>query len=123
MARRAKKPRTWAQVAVLNAGFRDALRAFEFAIDWGLAAAMLGRQPETVEEYAEVAEVSRATAFRNQQAFRKAFPSLEGPAELNELTGQQKRYDEFMAAAKDLGAARRDLLADVFSVGAQPATQ
>src|SRR4051794_30195625 len=105
MARKAK-PRTWAQVAVANAGFRDGLRAFEFALAWGLATAFLGREPESIEEYAEVAEVSRATAFRQQQAFRKALPDLSGPAELTEATGQQRQFEEFIASCTTMAEAK-----------------
>ena len=49
---------------------RTTSRALKFAMGWGLATATLGREPTTIDEYAETMDVSRATAFRDQQAFR-----------------------------------------------------
>ena len=117
MAQRSKAP-TWSQVAVKNAGFRDALRAFEFATGWGLAVAFLGREPESIDEYAEVAEVSRATAFRQQQAFRKAFPMLDGPSDLTAATGQQSSLDEFVRSCRTMAEAKEKSAAEVFAMGA-----
>lgn len=53
---------------------RKTNRAFKFSLGWGLATSRLRREPESVEEYAEVMVESRASAFRDQQAFREAFP-------------------------------------------------
>ena len=117
---RQKKPLTWSQVAVANAGFRDGLRAIQFAMEWGFTSAFLGRDPETIDEYAEVAEVSRAKAFRDQQAFRKAFPDLDGPRDFIDRTSGQQQFDEFMAAARELGKARKNAAAFVFDLGAMP---
>ena len=73
-----KRPLTWAEVE------------FERRDSWGQpgseSCSRVGdcdcrsrAGPESVEEYAEVLDESRATAFRDQQAFRKAFPTEETP--------------------------------------------
>ena len=82
-----KRPLTWAEVGIRNAGMRATTRGLKFALGWGLATAELGREPESFEEYAETMEESRATAFRDQQAFRKAFPTEETPTRMNETSG------------------------------------
>jgi len=84
---------TWGGIAIHNAGFRNASRALKFALGWGLATAERGCEPESVEQYAEMMGESRATAFRDQQAFRRAFPGHESPAEINRESGLQERYD------------------------------
>lgn len=89
-------------------------------MEWGMVTAMLGHEPETIDDYAEVAEVSRAKAFRDQQAFRKAFPELSGPAEMISKSCGQMVFDDFIRAAKDLGGARREAAAFVFQLGALP---
>ena len=116
-----KKPavaRTWSEIGVDNAGIRDTIRALEFAMDWGMAGAVLGHEPESIAEFAEVAEVSRATAFRNQQAFRKAFPMLSGPTDLNERAGMTQAYAELVVAATDVVQARPLVIAKMFTIGA-----
>ena len=70
-----KRQVTWVQPGIRNAGMRATTRGLKFALGWGLATVELGREPESIEEYAETMEESRATAFRDQQAFRKAFPT------------------------------------------------
>jgi len=85
---------TWLEVGLSNAGFRTTLRAFKFAVGWGLTTAVLGRRPESVEEYADATRTSRATAFRDQQAFRAAFPLEDGPERMNAVTGAQAAYGE-----------------------------
>jgi hypothetical protein len=39
-------------VAIENAGFRNTMRAFQFTMAWG-STSFLGREPETIDEYAE----------------------------------------------------------------------
>jgi hypothetical protein len=73
----------------------------KFALEWGLATAVLGHEPRSVEEYAAVAEQSRATAFRNQQAFRDAFPLEVSPARMNRDTGAQARYNALYRRLKN----------------------
>ena len=90
-------------------------------MDWGMACVVLEREPESVEEYSEVAEVSRATAFRNQQAFRRAFPMLEGPSDLNRRAGMSAAYEEVKTLALDPVNLRPFQLAKIFTLGAKKA--
>jgi len=85
---------TWAELGYRNSNLRDTARALKFALGWGLATAELGREPASIEEYGELAQESRASAFRDQQAFRRAFPDEVSPLRMNQLSGAQARYDE-----------------------------
>ena len=77
----------------------------KFAMLWGLATAELGREPGSIEEYAETLDESRATAFRDQQAFRKAFPAEVSPTRMNEVSGMQERWEEMVDRLRDVKKA------------------
>jgi hypothetical protein len=64
-------------------------------------------------------EVSRAKAFRDQQDFRKAFPSQETPYAFNVKTGAQARYDEAYDRLKDIAKARKEVEPLVLTLGAR----
>ena len=113
---------TWAEVALRNGGVRAVPRAFKFALGWGLATAELGREPANVEEYADVMDESRATAFRDQQAFRRAFPDEVSPLKMNQLSGAQERYDELWRTLHDRKKVALEAQAVYFVLGAAPAT-
>jgi hypothetical protein len=116
------RPVTWAELGIRNGGLRVTTRALKFAMGWGLATAELGREPESVEEYAETMEESRATAFREQQAFRKAFPDEESPAHMNEASGNQARYDDLYRRLKGTKKLAIEAQPLIFSLGASPAS-
>lgn len=101
-----------------NAGLRGTIRAFKFALAWGLATAELHREPESVEELAQVMKLSRATAFRDQAAFRKAFPGEVSPSRMNEVTGQQARYNDLHRTLSSVGERERAAEASIFTLGA-----
>jgi hypothetical protein len=109
---------TWAQVGIRNAGIRKTGTALSFAVWWGLATAELGREPESVDEFAATMEMSRRTAFRDQGYFRQAFPTESTPGRINKITGAQARYDELYRKLKERGAARRDAQHLSFFLGA-----
>ena len=102
----------------MNAGMRTTTRGLKFAMGWGLATAELGREPESVEEYAEVMGESRATAFRDQQAFRQAYPNEESPMRLNQVTGNQARYDDLFRKFQDIRKASLKAQPLIFTAGA-----
>ena len=112
---------TWAELGFRTAGFRTTTRALKFALGWGLATAWMDREPESVEEYAEVLSESRATAFRDQQAFRKAFPNEVSPARMNETSGSQARYEELLRRVKDRKRFVVEAQPIMFSLGAAAA--
>jgi len=111
---------TWADVGYRNAGIRATARALKFAMAWGLATAELGREPSSIEEYAETVEESRATAFRDQQAFRKAFPDELTPARMNRVSGNQERYDELQRTLRNFAKSFAAAQPMVYSLGGSP---
>lgn len=74
-----KRPMTWLEVAVRNGGMRAAVTAVSWAYCWAVTREAIGREP-SVEEVADWWNMARRTAFREQAAFRKAFPTLDSPA-------------------------------------------
>jgi hypothetical protein len=96
---------------------RQTIKALKFAIGWGLSTAWLGREPDSIEEYAKEVGESRATAFRYQQAFREAFPEEDSPLRMLEASGAQVRFEELCARVKS--RKRAALLAEpiMFAVG------
>jgi hypothetical protein len=67
------------EVAVRNGGMRAAVTAMGWAYCWAVTREAVGHEP-TVEEVADWWNMARRSAFREQAAFRKAFPTLESPA-------------------------------------------
>jgi hypothetical protein len=67
------------EVAVGRAGWRQGIRAMTWAYEWAVAREALGDEP-SVDQVAEYWKMNRRTAFREQSAFREAFPSLDTPA-------------------------------------------
>ena len=100
MARRRDEHTSWADIGIGNAGLKTTMRALHFAFRWGMVSAVLGGQPESVDQYAEVTQTPRATAFRLQRAFREAFPTEDTPDRINKVSGLQEQYDEI---AKEWG--------------------
>jgi hypothetical protein len=79
---------TVAGVAIQRAGFRKGRQALMFATCWWIATHALGRPPATVDEYVDWwRDKSRSQAFRDQQAFRLAFPEYSTPTELADAVG------------------------------------
>jgi hypothetical protein len=113
-----KRARTWAEVGIRNAGLRTTMRGLQFAMAWGLATAELGREPDSIEELAATMQLSVRTAFRDQEAFRKAFQTEDSPARINEQTGAQAQYDAAWRRLKDGQAAAKELEPLTFMVGA-----
>lgn len=113
----AKRKPTWAEVGIRNAGLRTTLKALRFVLGWGLATAELGREPQSVDEYAEVMELSLRTAYRDQGAFRRAFPTEETPFRMNKITGAQNTYNTTWRRLRDRAAAQREIEPLTFLVG------
>lgn len=79
-----KRPaRTWLEVAVARTGLRNGVRALSWAYTWAVVRESAGHDP-TVEEVAEWWAASLRTTYREQAAFRQAFPELADPAKLYE---------------------------------------
>lgn len=102
----AKRGMTWIEVAVRNGGFRDAIKALSWAHSWIHVQVALGRDP-SVDEVAEWWNESRRTAFREQAAFRKCFPTLDSPAAIYATPKAMAPVRQAVAVLKDLDAAKR----------------
>jgi len=120
VARRARAE-TWAERGFKNAGIITTSRALKFALGWGLFMASEGHEPTNIEEYAEVMQESRATAFRDQQAFRQAYPDEENPTRMNKVTGAQDRYNDLYKTIQDYKKFVREAQPLVYLVGGAPA--
>lgn len=76
---RAHPENTWIETAVRNAGIRKAMTGLTWAYCWAIARQSIGHSP-SVEEVADWWTDPYRTAYRNQAAFRAAFPDLDTPA-------------------------------------------
>jgi aminopeptidase N len=112
------------QVAVRNAGFKMGTRALVWALLWAVTREAIGREP-AVEDVMEWWNESRATAFREQAAFRKAFPTLKTPALIWDNPDAQKYVKElvrrFKTAEAFAAADRRQFEQVAVDVGILPA--
>lgn len=108
---------TWSEYGIQNAGISTTIKALKFAIGWGMSTAWLGREPNSVEEYAEEVGESRATAFRYQQAFRAAYPEEESPMRMLRESGAQERFEELCRRVKDHKKASLQAQPIMFHVG------
>jgi hypothetical protein len=90
--------RTWIELGVRNAGMRTAIRAANWAYCWAVVRESLGREP-TVEEVAEWWNASRRSAFRDQAAFREAYPTLDSPAAIYDAPDARARIARHAARA------------------------
>ena len=111
-----KRPvKTWLEYAVVTAGLRTGIRGMTWAYEWGVTREALGHEPD-VEEVAEYWGLTRRTAFREQAAFREAFPKFETPAriyESEEARAALKKHADFGDKIEELGERRRARKAEV----------
>lgn len=106
MAKR-NKPQTWLEVAILNAGLRTAVKAALWAHQWAVAREALGHEP-TAEEVAEWWKQPERSAYRDQAAFRKAFPTLDSPAKIYESDEARASAASTARLAEDIEKWRKD---------------
>ncbi len=102
--KRPAKSRTWLEVAIRNGGFRIGMRAMLWASCWVVVREALGYDP-SVDEVAEWWKESRRTAFREQEAFRTAFPKFSTPAPMFESEENRQALRELTHRMKDLETA------------------
>ena len=110
-----RAPRTWLEVAVARAGLRTGVRALTWAHEWAVACTALGRAP-SVEDVAEYWGLARRTAFREQAAFREAFPDVESPMSLydsDEARARLQAFAELGDKIEELGEKRRARKAEI----------
>lgn len=108
-----------------NAGIRKAISALGWAYCWAIVRKSVDHDP-TVEEVADWWNQSHRTAYRNQAAFRKAFPTLENPAKIYGDPDIRAKMRQTAQAADALDAkisSRRPSLPDlaILQLGMLPA--
>lgn len=81
MPKRPSRSPTWIEVAVSNAGFRKANTALVWAMCWAIVREVIADDP-TVEQVADWWSTPYRTAYREQAAFREAFPTLDSPTQM-----------------------------------------
>lgn len=74
---------TCLEIAVENSDIAKAVKALTWAYCWAIARQIIGHDP-SVEEVADWWGDSHRTTYRNQAAFRAAFPGLQSPAPIFE---------------------------------------
>lgn len=109
MAQRTTRSPSLMEVAVRNAGIIKGSTAITWIWCWGVAKAALGHTP-TVEEVAEWWNASARSCYRDQSAFRRAFPGYEDPEKLTEIPAVKAVIEETAVKMTALGeklASRR----------------
>ena len=76
---------TWLEVGLDNAGLSSAVKGLTWAFCWSIARQAIGSDP-SAEQVADWWSDSHRTTYRNQAAFRKSFPGLDGPSSMFETT-------------------------------------
>lgn len=126
MAKARKRPPSWIEVAVANAGLRTGLRAMTWAYEWAVTRESLGHDP-SAEEVAKWWAMPERTAYREQAAFREAFPTLDDPAPIyndDKVRAALKTQADFGDHLDELGEKRRARKRDmgIAQLSALPAT-
>ena len=122
MVKPKRKPDTWLELAVANAGMRLGLRGMSWALSWAIVRAAIGHDP-SAEEVAAWWKENPRTAYREQAAFRKAFPEFDTPARLFVTREAKALVNEFVASLPKGGALKqiRTLEEATIRIGYMPA--
>lgn len=84
MSPKARQAQTVMEVALRGAGFRRGWKACLYLAQWGIAADDVGRALNA-SEVSRWWEESTATTYRNEAAFKAAFPNEVSPERLWKL--------------------------------------
>lgn len=96
-------------------GWRNAVWLLQFQASWALAMQANDWEPIDVETYGEYWRISRASAFRDQRRWRKAFPDERTPND--RLLAVRPLIEEAQAGRKT--EVRRDEIAAVLSLASR----
>ena len=69
-------------VLAKNVGMIKGAQVLQFIWSWGDVMERLGREPDSIEEYADTFRTSYATAYREQKLFREALPGETTPTRI-----------------------------------------
>jgi aminopeptidase N len=97
---------TWLELAFRNAGFRKGQTALVWALMWAVTRESKGSDP-TVDEVAAWWKENERTAYREQAAFRAAFPTLETPAKIFEVPEVRARIAKLAKEGDDMEARKK----------------
>jgi aminopeptidase N len=97
---------TWMEIAVRNAGLRKGQTALVWALSWAVTRESLGRDP-SAEEVAAWWKESVRTAYREQAAFKDAFPTLDSPAKIFEDPATRAKVAKVARAGDELQAQKK----------------
>jgi hypothetical protein len=103
---------TWIEVAVRNVGIRKAYSAMSWAYNWAATRESLKHEP-SVEEVAKWSRQSVRTSYREQAAFREAFPTLDTPAQIFEDPVVRSRVASVTKASDAVERAITDVKKDL----------
>jgi methionine synthase II (cobalamin-independent) len=103
---------TWIEVAVRNVGIRKAYSAMSWAYNWATARESLKHDP-SVEEVAKWWRQSVRTSYREQAAFREAFPTLDSPAQIFEDPAVRSKMATVAKATDAVESAISDVKKDL----------
>lgn len=97
---------TWVVLALRNSGFLNAQTALLWAILWAVTRESLGSDP-TVEEVAAWWKENERTAYREQAAFRRAFPTLDSPAPIVDVPEMRAKMKELANLGDEMEAGKK----------------
>lgn len=103
---KAERQMTWLELAFRNAGFRKGQTALVWALMWAVTRESKGSDP-TVDEVAAWWKENERTAYREQAAFRAAFPTLETPAKIFEVPEVRARIAKLAKEGDDMEARKK----------------
>lgn len=103
---RARRQMTWVEMGLRNAGFLKTQTALLWAMQWAVTRESIGSDP-SVEEVAAWWNQNERTAYRQQAAFRSAFPTLESPAPIFADPSVRAKMETMAKQADDFAAQRK----------------
>jgi hypothetical protein len=106
MPRRQTRKVTWIEVGVRNAGLRKTIKGLSWAYMWATVREVQGSDP-TVEQVANWWKEAERTSYREQAAFREAFPTLETPAKIFQDPALRANLAKAAMASDELDEAIR----------------
>ncbi len=103
---KSSRPMTWMELAFRNAGFLKGQTALVWAIMWAVTRESQGSDP-SAEEVAAWWKENERTAYREQAAFRTAFPTLETPSKIFEAPQLKARIADLAKAGDQIQAGKK----------------
>ena len=97
---------TWMELAFRNAGFLKGQTALVWALMWAITRESQGSDP-SAEEVAAWWKENERTAYREQAAFRAAFPMLATPSILFDDPKLKEKITQLAKAGDEIQAGKK----------------